>query len=83
MRVFIISFTTMHAAPSGPAYVAGAALAAGHTVEVFDSLFAQDLNGLEEQISRFAPRVIGISIKFVNGDVVDESADCQLVLQSA
>ena len=75
MRVLIISFTTMRAAPSGPAYVAGAALAAGHTVEVFDSLFAPDLNGLEEQISRFEPHVIGISIKFVNGDIVDESAE--------
>ena len=75
MQVLIISFSTFPASPSGPAYIAGAALKAGHTVEVFDCLYAKDLNGLEEQIARFKPDVIGISIKFVTGDVIDESAE--------
>ncbi|MCP4684239.1 MAG: hypothetical protein GY867_02225 [bacterium] len=75
MQVLIISFSTLPASPSGPAYIAGAALKAGHTVEVFDCLYAQDLNGLGEQIARFKPDVIGISIKFVTGDVIDESAE--------
>jgi len=75
MQVLIISFSTFSASPSGPAYIAGAALKAGHTVEVFDCLYAQDLTGLEEQIARFKPDVIGISIKFVTGDVIDESAE--------
>ncbi len=75
MQVLIISFSTFPASPSGPAYIAGAALKAGHTVEVFDCLYAKDFNGLEEQIARFKPDVIGISIKFVTGDVIDESAE--------
>ena len=75
MQVLIISFSTFPASPSGPAYIAGAALKAGHTVEVFDCLYAKDFDGLEEQITRFKPDVIGISIKFVTGDVIDESAE--------
>ena len=56
MKVLIISANTLPASPSGPAYVAGAALNAGHTVEVFECLFAEDLVGeLEEQITRFDP----------------------------
>ena len=43
MRVLIVSANTFSCSPSGPAYVAGAAREAGHMVEVFDSLFAQDL----------------------------------------
>ena len=35
MKILIISANTLPAAPSGPAYVAGAALSAGHTVEIF------------------------------------------------
>ena len=45
MKVLTISANTLPSAPSGPAYVAGAALAAGHKVEVFETLFAQDLVG--------------------------------------
>ena len=76
MKVLIISANTLPAAPSGPAYVAGAALAAGHTVEVFETLFAQDLIGeLERHITNFSPDVVGISIRLVHGFVLDESAE--------
>jgi hypothetical protein len=74
MRVLIISFSSFPSAPSGPATIAGAALQAGHTVEVFDCFLAPDLSGLEAQITRFKPHVVGISIKFVTGDVVDQGA---------
>jgi len=76
MRVLIISANTLPSAPSGPAYVAGAALEAGHTVEVFEALFAQDLIGeLERQITNFSPDVVAISIRLVHGFVIDESAE--------
>jgi hypothetical protein len=76
MKVLIISANTLPASPSGPAYVAGAALAAGHTVEVFESLFAQDLTGeLEKRITEFNPDVVGISIRLVHGFVLDEDGE--------
>ncbi len=76
MKVLIISSNTLPFSPSGPAYVAGAALNAGHTVEVFDCLFAKDvLRELDEHLTRFNPDVIGISIRLVTGDIIDESAE--------
>jgi pyruvate-formate lyase-activating enzyme len=76
MKVLIIAADTLRSPPSGPAYVAGAARDAGHTVEVFERLFAQDLVGeLGEQLTRFSPDVIGISIRFVHGFLIDESAE--------
>jgi radical SAM superfamily enzyme YgiQ (UPF0313 family) len=76
MKVLIISSNTLPFSPSGPAYVAGAALNAGHRVEVFDCLFAKDvLRELDEHLTRFNPDVIGISIRLVTGDLVDESAE--------
>jgi hypothetical protein len=76
MNVLIISANTFSCSPSGPAYVAGAARDAGHTVEVFDCLFAQDLiRELEEHAARFAPDVIGISIRTVAGKIVDADAE--------
>ncbi len=76
MKVLIVSANTLPAAPSGPAYVAGAALEAGHTVQVFETLFAQDLVvELEAKLASFGPDVIGISIRLVHGCVIDESAD--------
>jgi len=76
MKVLIISANTLPSAPSGPAYVAGAALEAGHTVKVFETLFAQDLIGeLESQITNFDPDVVGISIRLVHGFVIDESGE--------
>ena len=85
MQVLIVSTNTLPASPSGPAYIAGAALQAGHTVEVFECLFAQDLTGeLTAHIARFAPDVIGVSIRLVHGFVIDENAEfntCHLDLR--
>ncbi len=76
MKVLIISANSLLASPAGPAYIAGAALKAGHTVEVFECLFAQDLAGeLKTAILRFAPDVIGLSIRLVHGYVLDDSAE--------
>ena len=76
MKVLIGSANTLPAALTGPAYVAGAALKAGHTVEVFECLFAQDLLGeLEDHVIRFNPDVIGISIRLVTGDIIAERAE--------
>ncbi|MBN1813078.1 MAG: radical SAM protein [Anaerolineae bacterium] len=76
MNVLVISANTFSCSPSGPAYVAGAARDAGHTVEVFDCLFAQDpLRELEEHVARFTPDVIGISVRAVAGKIVDAGAE--------
>jgi radical SAM superfamily enzyme YgiQ (UPF0313 family) len=76
VKVLIISSNFLPASPSGPAYVAGAALAAGHTVEVFECLFAEDpVSELEDRIARFDPDVVGISIRLVTGDILDESGE--------
>ncbi len=75
MKVLIVSTNTLPAPPSGPAYVAGAALCAGHTVEILECLFAQNLTGeLKAHIARFQPDVIGVSIRLVHGFVVDQHA---------
>jgi len=75
MKVLIVSANTLPASPTGPAYVAGAALRAGHTVEVFECLFAHDLPAdLKAQIVRFQPDVVGVSIRLVHGYVIDETA---------
>ena len=76
MKVLIISTNTLPSSPSGPAYVAGAAINAGHTVKVYECLFAQDLLAeLEEHITSFNPDVIGISIRLVTGDIIDERVE--------
>ena len=56
MKVLLISANTLPASPAGPAYIAGAAIRAGHTVEVFECLFATDLAAeLKAHIHRFRP----------------------------
>lgn len=75
MRVFIVSTNTLPAAPTGPAYVAGAVRAAGHSVEVYDCLLAVDLpSELGTALQRFQPDVVGVSIRLVHGDVQDDAA---------
>lgn len=76
MNVLIISANTLPSAPSGPAYIAGAALAAGHNVEVFEALFAEDLESdLKKIIAEFNPHIIGISIRLVHGFIIDEKTE--------
>ena len=75
MKVLIISANFLPASPSGPAYIAGAALEAGHEVEVFEALFAKDLIGeLKAHLDRFTPEVVAISIRLVHGFILDENA---------
>ena len=75
-KALIISANTFLFSPCGPAYIAGAARDAGHTVEVFDCLFANDtVRELEEHVTRFNPDVIGISIRTVAGIILDESKE--------
>jgi radical SAM superfamily enzyme YgiQ (UPF0313 family) len=77
MRVLIISTNTLPAAPTGPAYIAGAARQAGHEVDVYECLFAHDLEQeLAAKLGQFQPEVIGLSIRLVHGDVQDPSAPC-------
>jgi hypothetical protein len=76
MKVLLISSNTLPgASPSGPAYVAGAARQAGHTVDVYERLFAADLAGeLSAKLQEFQPEVVGISIRLVHGDSLDASS---------
>lgn len=75
MRVLLVSANTLPASPSGPAYVAGALLQAGHDVAVYESLFAVDLAAeLAAVLALFQPEVVGISIRLVHGDVQDTTA---------
>lgn len=75
MKVLLISANSLPAAPTGPAYLAGALRQAGHQVAVYERLFAADLHGeLAETLRRFDPEVVGISIRLVFGDALDESA---------
>ncbi len=75
MKVLIISANTLLAAPSGPVYLAGAVRQAGHDVQIFERLFANDLaSELTNKISHFHPDVIGISVRLVFGDELDSTA---------
>jgi hypothetical protein len=75
MNVLILSTNTLPAAPSGPAYVAGAVRQAGHRLRVFEWLFAANLaDELCPLLSEFRPDVIGLSIRLVFGDELDPAA---------
>jgi radical SAM superfamily enzyme YgiQ (UPF0313 family) len=75
MKVLIISTNTLPASPSGPVYLAGAVRQAGHEVQIFERLFAGDLDGeLTARLRDFQPEVIGISIRLVFGDELDSEA---------
>lgn len=54
-------------APLGIAYIAGAARADGHEVELLDLCFSADVEGyIRRTVHRFAPELIGISIRNVD-----------------
>lgn len=59
MKVLIISANFLPASPSGPAYIAGAALEAGYDVEVFEALIAKDVTReLVVRLATFTPEVV-------------------------
>lgn len=75
MKVFIISSNSLPAAPTGPVYVAGAVREAGHEVQIYERLFANDLKSeLTTRLEDFQPDVIGVSIRLVFGDELELEA---------
>src|SRR6185369_3898258 len=71
MRILLLysnqSRELVPAPPIGLSYIATAAHAAGHEVELLDLAFAEDLLGvLAGAISRFAPEVVGLSIRNID-----------------
>lgn len=75
MKVLIISTNTLPAAPTGPVYLAGAVREAGHEVQIYERLFAGDLESeLAATLQDFQPDVVGISIRLVFGDELDPQA---------
>ena len=75
MKVMLISSNTLPAAPSGPAYIAGAVRQAGHEVRVFERLFSDHIaEDLAAELRDFQPDVVGLSIRLVFGDELDPGA---------
>ncbi len=75
MKVLIISSNSLPAAPTGPVYIAGSARAAGHEVQIYERLFANDLaHELTARLNEFQPDVVGISIRLVFDDDIDPHA---------
>jgi radical SAM superfamily enzyme YgiQ (UPF0313 family) len=71
LRIFLASVNRESApyavAPLGISYVAGAARAEGHEVELLDLCFSTDVEGdIDRAVRRFAPELIGISIRNVD-----------------
>lgn len=76
LKILLISANRLPASPAGPAYVAGAALQAGHTVEVFDLFLSDNVEpDLAAHLDRFQPDVIAISIRIVNGYVTRRAGE--------
>lgn len=66
------------APPVGLSYVASAARAAGHDVELLDLAFSQDLLGeLADRIRAFKPEVVGLSIRNID-NVISQRFDSPL-----
>jgi hypothetical protein len=58
MKVLIISSNTLNVTPTGPVYVAGSVRQAGHTVQIFERLFPNDLEGeLTTRLEDFQPNI--------------------------
>ena len=82
MKVLIISGTflplaasRLRMAPSGAAYIAGAARQAGHEVEIFDCCGTEHTEQrLQASLAAFDPDVVGLSITFVTSNVIDRTA---------
>jgi radical SAM superfamily enzyme YgiQ (UPF0313 family) len=71
VRIFLLSVNRESepypVAPLGISYVAGAARADGHEVELLDLCFSKDIEGdIDRAVSRYAPELIGVSIRNVD-----------------
>ena len=78
MRVLLISANTEMVPdpvyPIGPAYVGGAARAAGHEVETVDLCFEEDrCAAVVDRIRAFAPDVVGLSIRNLDNSAYPEN----------
>jgi len=81
MKVLIVSanflsIKDLPMSPSGAAYIAGAAIKAGHDVSIFDCYAVRDPNRkLKEKLDQFNPDVVGISIIVVTNDIIDKQTE--------
>jgi hypothetical protein len=82
MKMLMTSASTLPAAPSGPAYVAGVLRQAGHTVDIYEGLVATNLQQeITGQLHLFQPDVVGVSIRLVHGDPAAPFGTCYLELR--
>lgn len=69
MRVLLVSLNTVAIPypvfPLGVAYLRDAVMAAGHAVDVFDSLLEPE-DALEDRLQRFVPDVVGFSLRNID-----------------
>ncbi len=76
MRVLLVSLNTVAIPypvfPLGVAYLRDAVMAAGHEVNVFDSLLEAD-DALEDRLQRFAPDVVGFSLRNIDNVRADDA----------
>jgi radical SAM superfamily enzyme YgiQ (UPF0313 family) len=88
MRVLLVSVNRESApcpvVPLGVSYVAEAARSAGHEVEVLDLCFSQDFEGdIDRAMRRFAPELIGVSIRNVDNLTYPSSVSYLQEIQAA
>lgn len=76
MRVLLVSLNTVAIPfpvfPLGVAYLRDAVMAAGHEVDVFDSLLEPD-DALEDRLQRFVPDVVGFSLRNIDNVRADDA----------
>jgi radical SAM superfamily enzyme YgiQ (UPF0313 family) len=88
MRVILVSVNRESVpcpvAPLGISYVAGAARSAGHEVEILDLCFSRDIEeDIDRALRRFAPELIGVSIRNVDNLTFPYSVSYLQEIQSA
>ncbi|HYL80124.1 MAG TPA: cobalamin-dependent protein, partial [Candidatus Acidoferrum sp.] len=88
MRIILVSVNRESVpspvAPLGISYVAGAARSAGHEVEILDLCFSRDIQeDIDRAVRRFAPELIGISIRNVDNLTFPSSVSYLHEIQAA
>ncbi|MCP3941563.1 MAG: radical SAM protein [Desulfobacteraceae bacterium] len=72
MKILMVSGNFLPMSAPGAAYVAGAALDAGHEVEIFDCFIAgEDPIALETHLDKFDPDVVALSIPMAPWNIPD------------